>query len=132
MLDFPFNPTIETNCIAFVVEPNVYTQQQIMRAQESKSPLSFLRKKHNDPFLSIITPNNPMWDKRYMILVCFENKPGATKKVFDAMNEIFCDIAGGLGNDWTLTEAAQNMQELLAEHTDVECCCIPMETVDVF
>lgn len=38
------------------------------------------------------------------------------------MNEIFCDIAGGLGNDWTLTEAAQNMQELLAEHTDVECC----------
>ncbi len=47
MLDFPFNPTIETNCITFVVEPNVYTQQQIMRAQESKSPLSFLRKKHS-------------------------------------------------------------------------------------
>ena len=55
--------------------------------------------------------NNPLRDKRYLILACFENAPGFEKKVFDAMNEIFCDIAAGVENDWTLTEAAQKMQE---------------------
>ena len=82
--------------------------------------------------VNLSAPNNPLRDKRYLILACFENAPGAEKKVFDAMNEIFCDIAAGVENDWTLTEAAQKMQELLAERTDVVCRCVPMETVDVF
>lgn len=134
MFDFPHNPALKVGCIAFTIEPNAYGHQQIVKeANKNDSPFeAALKRQLGVTTLNLADPNNPLRDKRYLILACFENVPGAEKKVFDAMNEIFCDIAAGVENDWTLTEAAQKMQELLEERTDVVCQCIPMETVDVF
>ena len=134
MFEFPHNPALKSSCIAFAIEPNAYGHQQLVReANKNDSPFdSVLKQQTGVTTFNLTGPNNPLRDKRYLILACFENTPGAEKKVFDAMNEIFCDIAAGVENDWTLTEAAQKMQELLAEHTDVKCLCVPMETVDIF
>lgn len=134
MFDFPHNPVLKADCIAFAIEPNAYGHQQLIKeANKNDSPYeAALKQQMGVTTVNLSAPNNPLRDKRYLILACFENAPGAEKKVFDAMNEIFCDIAAGVENDWTLTEAAQKMQELLAERTDVVCRCVPMETVDVF
>ena len=133
MFDFPHNPVLKAGCIAFAIEPNAYGHQLIKEANKNDSPYeAALKQQMGVTTVNLSAPNNPLRDKRYLILACFENAPGAEKKVFDAMNEIFCDIAAGVENDWTLTEAAQKMQELLAERTDVVCRCVPMETVDVF
>lgn len=134
MFDSPHNPALKTGCIAFTIEPNAYGHQQIVKEANKNDSLlvAALKRQMGVTTFNLADPNNPLRDKRYLILACFENAPGAEKKVFDAMNEIFCDIAAGVENDWTLTEAAQKMQELLAERTDVVCRCVPMETVDVF
>lgn len=134
MFDSPHNTALKTGCIAFTIEPNAYGHQQLIKeANKNDSPYeAALKQQMGVTTVNLSDPNNPLRDKRYLILACFENAPGAEKKVFDAMNEIFCDIAAGVENDWTLTEAAQKMQELLAERTDVVCRCVPMETVDVF
>ena len=134
MFDFPHNPVLKAGCIAVAIEPNAYGHQQLIKeANKNDSPYeAALKQQMGVTTVNLSAPNNPLRDKRYLILACFENAPGAEKKVFDAMNEIFCDIAAGVENDWTLTEAAQKMQELLAERTDVVCRCVPMETVDVF
>lgn len=134
MFDFPHNPALKVGCIAFTIEPNAYGHQQIVKeANKNDSPFeATLKRQLGVTTLNLADPNNPLRDKRYLILACFENAPGAEKKVFDAMNEIFCDIAAGVENDWTLTEASEKMHELLEERTDVKCQCIPMETVDVF
>lgn len=134
MFDSPHNTALKTACIAFTIEPNAYGHQQLIKeANKNDSPYeAALKQQMGVTTVNLSDPNNPLRDKRYLILACFENAPGAEKKVFDAMNEIFCDIAAGVENDWTLTEAAQKMQELLAERTDVVCRCVPMETVDVF
>lgn len=134
MFDFPHNPALKTGCIAFAIEPNAYGQQQLVKeSNKNDSPFdAALKQQLGVTTFNLAGQNNPLRDKRYLILACFENAPGFEKKVFDAMNEIFCDIAAGVENDWTLTEAAQKMQELMRERTDVKCQCIPMETVDVF
>ena len=134
MFDFPYNPAIQTSCVAFIIEPNAYGHQQIMKeANKNDSPLAAaLKRQMGVTTFNLADPNNPLRSKRHLILACFENAPGAEKKVFDAMNVIFCDIAAGVENDWTLTETAEKMQELLEERTDVKCQCVPMETVDVF
>lgn len=106
----------KTKAVAFFVVPNDYTRQLI----EKKNPVS------NSPL------ETPMRDYQYLFMVCFEEFPGAEKKVFDVLNNRFSDITAGLNGGWSMEDARKFMQEAVLEDSGVVTCCIPMDRVDIF
>lgn len=123
----------KTKAVAFFVVPNDYTRQLIEKKNPvSNSPLLSTLRAAFGGNISVLATETPMRDYQYLFMVCFEEFPGAEKKVFDVLNNRFFDITAGLNGGWSMEDARKFIQEAVLEDSGIVTCCIPMDRVDIF